>query len=262
VCSPGSFIWPSTNAIFDPHPGALDSPRTCLRIPARALARRQPECLSACRAPAAWRSRRGPYAGRCRVAPAAGSPTGRPARRGVWTRCAAPPCVASQHGACHRGFCQAAEKTRPDRKWQMGNGKLPGFFHFPFAICHSGCVFSIPPQPVDDFWYSGCPRCRSLSQHDRTIDVKDGYDFAWLFLLRPALPAPAFRAASEMPWDEPQAESPTRCDPPDLRPVLDWNAKCYGTAIGARGYRAPQGCGLLGRADMRRPVPRGQDDET
>jgi hypothetical protein len=26
----------------------------------------------------------------------------------------------------------------------MGEGKLLGFFHFPFAICHSGCVFQHP----------------------------------------------------------------------------------------------------------------------
>jgi hypothetical protein len=28
----------------------------------------------------------------------------------------------------------------------MGKGKLLGFFHFPFAICHSGCVFQHPAK--------------------------------------------------------------------------------------------------------------------
>jgi hypothetical protein len=31
-------------------------------------------------------------------------------------------------------------------KWQMVDGKTQGFFHLPFLICHSGCVFQHPAR--------------------------------------------------------------------------------------------------------------------
>jgi hypothetical protein len=39
---------------------------------------------------------------------------------------------------------QAAEKAglMENGKWEMA--KCSGFFHFPFTICHSGCVFQHP----------------------------------------------------------------------------------------------------------------------
>jgi hypothetical protein len=32
-------------------------------------------------------------------------------------------------------------------KWEMA--KCSGFFHFPFPICHSGCVFQHPARGLD-----------------------------------------------------------------------------------------------------------------
>src|SRR5436190_20324137 len=39
---------------------------------------------------------------------------------------------------------QAAEKGRPDVKWQMADVKTLGFCHLPSDIRHSGCVFQHP----------------------------------------------------------------------------------------------------------------------
>jgi hypothetical protein len=33
-------------------------------------------------------------------------------------------------------------------KWEMA--KCSGFFHFPFTICHSGCVFQHPARPIPE----------------------------------------------------------------------------------------------------------------
>src|SRR5436190_23827263 len=41
---------------------------------------------------------------------------------------------------------QAAEKGRPDVKWQMADVKTLGFCHLPSDIRHSGCVFQHPAR--------------------------------------------------------------------------------------------------------------------
>ena len=83
---------------------------------------------------------------------------------------------------------------------------------------------------------------RLLNQQDQHIDVKDdlrlcaGCSYSDL-----PTPAPAFRAASEMPWDEPQAESSTQSDPRIFGQFLIGTLSATTQPFGARNPRAPQG---------------------